>query len=189
MWLICSLFGFFCAPGAEPGRAEFEARQRAALPPITGRASVSDGDTLEIGGRRIRLQGIDAPESGQFCENTAGKPWRCGQAAALELERVIGARTVTCVQDPRDPEDRYGRALAMCGAGGEDLQLALLRTGLALAYRRYLDYRDGTPRPYRAAYLAAEAEAVAAKRGMHAGRFISPEAWRAARRLPSAPAR
>jgi endonuclease YncB( thermonuclease family) len=36
---------------------------------VTGRASVIDGDALEIHGERIRLSGIDAPESAQLCKD------------------------------------------------------------------------------------------------------------------------
>ena len=38
-----------------------------ALADVTGQARVIDGDTIEVAGERIRLHGIDAPESGQRC--------------------------------------------------------------------------------------------------------------------------
>ena len=47
---------------------------------MTGQASVIDGDTIEIHGQRIRLHGIDAPESGQHCY-IDGKRWQCRKDA------------------------------------------------------------------------------------------------------------
>ena len=57
-----------------------------ALAEVAGRATVSDGDTLEIRGQRIRLHGIEAPETGQTCLR-GGAPWNCGRA------EITGPRT------------------------------------------------------------------------------------------------
>ena len=59
---------------------------------LQGVASVIDGDTIEIHGTRIRLNGIDAPESGQLCQDARGTARRCGQQAALALSDRIGRR-------------------------------------------------------------------------------------------------
>ena len=66
-----------------------------ALADVAGTASVIDGDTLEIHGQRIRLHGIDAPESRQLCR-LDGKPWQCGKDAANALAEKIARRPVTC---------------------------------------------------------------------------------------------
>src|SRR5262245_53106307 len=95
--------------------APIPALAQTSAAPIVGRASVIDGDTIEIHGERIRLHGIDAPESTQPCTGADGRAWRCGQRAALALSDRIGAHTVSC--DPRD-RDRYGRIVAVCSAGG-----------------------------------------------------------------------
>ena len=78
---------------------------------LMGVASVVDGDTIEIRGQRIRLFGIDAPESSQLCERPTGARWRCGQQASFALADRIGRATVRC--DPRDL-DYYGRVVAVC---------------------------------------------------------------------------
>jgi endonuclease YncB( thermonuclease family) len=131
---------------------------------VAGVASVIDADTIEIHGQRIRLHGIDAPESSQTCLDAGGRTWRCGQRAALALQDLIGRRTVTC--DERDV-DRYGRIVGRCLAGELDINGWLVAQGLALAYRRYS--QD---------YVAAEDEARAAGRGMWAGTFEPPWEWR-----------
>jgi len=131
---------------------------------IQGRASVVDGDTLEVQGTRIRLFGIDAPESAQTCLDQSSKTYRCGQRAAFALADKVGARVVSCQPTGKD---RYDRVVARCSVGGEDLQAWMVRNGHALAFRRYSK-----------AYRPHEAEAKAAKAGMWAGSFEAPWDWR-----------
>jgi endonuclease YncB( thermonuclease family) len=131
---------------------------------IAGTASVIDGDTLEVQGKRIRLHGIDAPESAQLCQDAAGKDWRCGQRAALALSDRIARRPVSCeVKDT----DRYGRSVAACSAGGESLNAWMVANGWAMAYRQYS--KD---------YVDAEATARAGRAGIWAGTFQPPWDWR-----------
>jgi endonuclease YncB( thermonuclease family) len=132
---------------------------------LAGRASVIDGDTLEIRGERVRLFGIDAPESGQHCRDSEGKSYRCGQKAALALDSRIGNGIVTCqVQDM----DRYGRKVAVCRVFGEDLGAWMVGLGWALAYRSF-----------STRYIPAEQLAQQRKAGLWAGSFQPPWEWRA----------
>lgn len=136
----------------------------AAAETIAGTASVIDGDTLEVRGKRIRLHGIDAPESAQLCQDASGKDWRCGQRAANALSDRIARRPVSCeVKDT----DRYGRSVAACSAGGENLNAWMAANGWAMAYRQYS--KD---------YVDAEAAARAARIGIWAGTFQPPWDWR-----------
>ncbi len=132
---------------------------------IVGVASVVDGDTIEVHGARIRMHGIDAPESRQECIRADGTSWRCGQQAALALSDRIGRATVRC--EPRD-RDRYGRVVAVCFKGTEDLNRWMVATGWVVAYRKYsLDY------------VADEERAKRAKIGIWSGSFEMPWDWRA----------
>ncbi len=98
---------------------------------LTGRASVVSGDTIEIHGTPIRLHGIDAPEREQTCRRDR-EIWRCGQQAALALQRRIDDRPVRCTEWHRDP-DGHGHIVAKCLVDGEDLSEWLLRNGWAVA--------------------------------------------------------
>jgi endonuclease YncB( thermonuclease family) len=132
--------------------------------PIIGRAKVIDGDSLEVAGTRIRLFGIDAPEAYQQCRDAGGRAYACGRAATRALAALIGG-PVSCTLMTHD---RYERAVALCTAAGRDLGDAMVRAGHALDYGRHSGGR----------YAEAEREARAAKRGVWAGTFEEPEAWR-----------
>src|ERR1700736_4002577 len=137
----------------------------AAAEDIIGQATVIDGDTLEIHGQRIRLWGIDAPESDQLCRGSDSLPYRCGQAAALALADWIDRRPVTC--SPR-ATDRYRRVVATCSAGGDDLARRLVRAGLAIDWPKYS----------HGAYSADQAAASRAGAGVWVGSFIEPWKYR-----------
>ncbi|MBL0407691.1 thermonuclease family protein [Microvirga aerilata] len=136
--------------------------------PLVGRASVIDGDTLDIRGTRIRLHGVDAPESAQMCQSMDGQTYRCGQKAALALSDKIATANVSCEQKDTD---RYQRIVAVCSVKGEDLNAWLVEEGYALAYRQY-----GTE------YVSEEDKARARKRGIWAGTFTYPWDWRRGKR-------
>jgi hypothetical protein len=83
---------------------------------IVGRASVIDGHTIEIYGERIRLCGIDAPESDQLCRNQDSDLYQCGRLAATALAGLLYAipRPVTCSPTGHD---QHGRTVAICFLG------------------------------------------------------------------------
>ena len=130
---------------------------------MVGEARIIDGDTVEIAGERIRLHGIDAPESRQTCR-VVDEEWRCGESATLALVDETAGRPMTCKGKKRD---RYGRLIAVCYAGSDDLNAWMVREGWAVAYRRYS--KD---------YVDEEVEARAAGRGVWRGDFTLPWKWR-----------
>jgi endonuclease YncB( thermonuclease family) len=137
-----------------------------AAEPIIGRATVIDGDTIEIHGQRIRLWGVDAPESRQPCQDASGKDYRCGKAAADALDELLAAaRPTRCEQVD---VDRYKRVVARCYAGKQDVAEALVSRGLAVDYHRYS----------KGAYAAAEDAARSRRVGLWAGTFKKPWEWR-----------
>jgi len=135
---------------------------------VSGRATVIDGDTIEVVGDRIRLHGIDAPESAQNCL-AGGRFWRCGRHATRALRDRTANQAVACEERDRD---RYGRIVAVCRLGGRDLNAWMVSEGWALAYRRY-----------SRKYVSEEALAKAARRGLWRGDFVAPWDWRGGKRL------
>ncbi len=143
-------------PTLPPIPAGFETEQQAD---ISGHARIVDGDGLEIGGQRIRLHGVDAFEARQMCGAHA-----CGRASANALRNLVGGRPVDCVEMDRD---RYGRIVAVCHVGSQDLGAAQVRQGHAVAYTRYSQR-----------YVLEERAARRDNAGAWAYGFTPPEAWR-----------
>lgn len=137
---------------------------------LKGHPRVVDADTLAFGEERVRIEGIDAPETHQKCEDATGATYPCGKDATKALKVRIGSDSVTCKGEGRG---RYGRLLGFCAfADGSDLNEWVVLQGHALAYRKY-----------STRYVEAEAKAKAAKRGIWAGRFVNPWDWRRGKRL------
>jgi endonuclease YncB( thermonuclease family) len=139
----------------------------ASVETIAGRASVIDGDTLEIHGERIRILDIDAPETRQPCQDQDGAEWRCGQKAALALSNWIGMHSVTCETTKKD---KYKRWLARCAIGRDDVAQWMAAQGWAVPYR------DCKCEAVREASEFARGQRV----GIWAGEFVMPWEWRKA---------
>lgn len=140
-----------------------------AAEPITGRASVIDGDTIDIAGIRIRFNGVDAPESWQKCQDEDGADYRCGKAAAEALDGFLAASRPTTCQPIT--HDRYGRTVADClRADGQSVSAWMVQQGWALDWPKYS----------HGAYAGEQATAKADQAGMWRGTFVEP--WVARKR-------
>ena len=135
---------------------------------------VIDGDTFELDDKTIRIFGIDAPETGQECLDDRARPWPCGKIAEETLTRFLAGQAVRCEGREEDP---YGRTIAICQVGGEDLGEKLIGAGMAWAFLRYSDR-----------YALDEAKARAAGLGIWQGEAVPAwghreERWKLAQKL------
>ncbi len=132
---------------------------------LSGRAVVVDGDTIRLNRNSIRLEGIDAPERRQYCENPSGR-YACGSKATNHLRKLINSRAVTCRGWKYDV---YNRLLAICHRSNQSdnvlsLNARMVFDGWAVSFYDF-------PKEEKAAESAA--------RGLWSGKFVYPADWRA----------
>ena len=132
--------------------------------PVWAQVKVVDGDSLEMGERRIRINGIDAPEYNQPCWDKDNVQYDCGAEATAFMKSLVAKGEVRCEFVHRDI---YKRELSVCYVGDLEINREMVRQGWAVSY----DF--GGP-----GYPEEEKEAKAAKRGIWQGRFMKPELWR-----------
>ena len=133
---------------------------------LTGASRIIDGDSLEVAGRKIDLQGVDAPELGQTC-SWPKKEIDCGLIAKSALMDLTAGASVVCDIETQAAD---GNALGVCRAAGYDLAEGMAHTGWAMA-------TDDAPRRYKTAMLGAQN----AGRALWRGRFTPPWIWRASK--------
>ena len=136
----------------------------AASADLAGTVRVIDGDTLDVGGSRVRLHGVDAPEKAQMCLDADGQAWACGGWATDEARARWDGEEAAC---EIIETDRYGRAVSRCAVGGADLGATLVGEGMALAYVEHSED-----------YLPQQRTAGAERVGLWQGSFQAPWDWR-----------
>mgnify|MGYP001766232260 FL=1 len=129
---------------------------------------ITDGDTLVVldagnTQHKIRLSGIDAPETNQ--------PF--GKRSKEALSALVAGQRVEVDWHKRD---RYDRIVGKVIAQGGDVNLAQVRTGMAWWYRKYADEQTLVD---QGLYAAAEAKARVSGVGLWGEKEpIAPWAWR-----------
>jgi endonuclease YncB( thermonuclease family) len=88
--------------------------------------------------------------------------------ATKAMLKLVRGHKVACEAKDRD---RFGRTVALCRADGQDVEAAMVRTGMAWAFTRY-----------SSDYISQERSAIGARLGVQAHDCEKPWDWRATRR-------
>ena len=142
---------------------------------ISGIPKIIDGDTVHIGNKKIRLEGIDAPEIKQKCKKpfikistvigfNFNKDYECGVISKKKLIEKTQNSEIKCSSSSKD---RYKRYLATCFKDSINLNKWMVNQGHAIAYKKYSKR-----------YVLDEQDAKENKRGIWQGSFLNPEKWR-----------
>jgi endonuclease YncB( thermonuclease family) len=152
---LASLFSVCCSRRPErktaPGQTPASGSQT-----LNGRVvSIADGDRVTVldandTQHRIRLEGIDAPESHQAF----------GEQSRQSLAEMISGKEVTVSYQKTD---QYGRLVGKIVLDGKDINLEQVRAGMAWHYKFYEN--EQTPED-RELYAKAEEGARSARRGL-----------------------
>ena len=130
---------------------------------INGKPRIIDGDTIHIKSNKIRLHGIDAPETKQTCK-IDNEEWYCGKQSTKELKKLINKQNVECVVNDVDVYNRY---IAICYVDEININQWMVKNGWAIAYRYYS--KD---------YINEEEYANNNKLGIWKSKFIEPYLFR-----------
>ena len=96
---------------------------------FTGVPRIVDGDTVQFGDVKLRIEGIDAPQTDQLCLDKAGARWNCGVTAREQLKELAAKKSWKCDVVRMSA---HGRLVASCRVDTEDVALQMIRNGWAM---------------------------------------------------------
>ena len=136
-----------------------------------GQIKVVDADTIVFNEEKIRLYGIDAPETNQYCYVNR-EAWPCGKQATKYLKNLLKDVSLYSLNCKISSKDRYGRSIGVCYLEDNNINRNLVENGWALAYREYS--KD---------FIHNEKLASKKKVGIWQSEFVEPWNWRRGMRI------
>ncbi len=159
-WILAGFMLLTLACSRPPKQSNQDSGRPTANEPgrqtLSGRVvRIADGDTITVldasnTQHRVRLQGIDAPESKQDF----------GTQSKKKLSGLIFGKDVEVAYEKTD---QYGRLVGKILLDGRDINLAQVRSGMAWHYKEYEREQSSEDREL---YARAEDEARSARRGL-----------------------
>jgi hypothetical protein len=120
---------------------------------------------MRVGGKLVRLDGVEAPAPSQPCYRSNGRRWGCAAAARAGLRKIVRRKSVTCTPSG---QGESGYVLARCVIDGtKDVAAELVRNGYVFATSSFFN-----------SLSSEEDEARNAKAGIWQGEVARPQAWR-----------
>lgn len=96
-----------------------------------GQNCVVDGDTIRLNGEKIRIVGIDTPETHPpGCAREA----ELGQRATIRMQELLNEGPFRLEATADSDRDRYGRLLRLVTRNGQPISDTLISEGLAHSY-------------------------------------------------------
>lgn len=123
---------------------------------------------MKVGGKEVRLVGIDAPEYSQTCFNEKNSEYECGKKSRDFLIKLAGGKEVKCFYAEKDKYDRY---LGKCFVGEVSINEEILKNGMAVIYN-FAETEEKMTK--------LEAQAKEKKLGIWQGTFQLPKDYRKA---------